>query len=101
MSLRSEEAYQNKLVQKLKILFPGCFVLKNNPKDIQGIPDLLILFGTRWAMLEVKMMASANVQPNQEYYVQLFDDMSFSAFIYPSNEEEVLNDLQHAFGVRW
>jgi len=76
-------------------------VLKNNPKDIQGIPDLLILFGTRWAMLEVKMMASANVQPNQEYYVQLFDDMSFSAFIYPSNEEEVLNDLQHAFGVRW
>lgn len=51
-------------------------------------------------MLEVKPRENARQQPNQEYYIELFDDMSFGAFIYPENEEEVLYDLQQAFGVR-
>lgn len=82
-------------------MFSGCFVIKNNPDEIQGIPDLLILFGTHWAMLEVKISSNARLQPNQQYYVDLFDDMSFCRLIYPAIEKEVLNDLQHSFGVRW
>lgn len=72
-------------------------MLKNDSSYIQGIPDLIILFRDRWAMLEVKGSAKAPRQPNQEYYVRVLGEMSFAAFIYPENEEEVLRDLQQAF----
>lgn len=94
-----ETAYQNKLSKKIKRLFPGAIVLKNDPDHIQGFPDLTILYGPYWAVLEVKASREARLQPNQEYYVEQLDNMSFSAFIYPENEEKVLNELQLAFGV--
>lgn len=92
-----ESKYQNQLIKKLKQMFPGCEVLKNDSSYIQGIPDLTILFNDRWAMLEVKASADANTQPNQPYYVERMGSMSFAAFIYPENEEEVLHELQLAF----
>ena len=72
--------------------------MKNDPNYIQGIPDLIILYEDKWASLEVKRSATATQRPNQEYYVELMDMMSFSRFIFPENKEEVLNELQHAFG---
>ena len=99
--LRSEAAYQNRLIKKLRVMFPGCFILKNDPEEYQGIPDLLILFGNHWAMLECKISASARAQPNQEHYVQMFNEMSFCAFIHPEIEGQVLDDLQYSFGTHW
>ncbi len=93
----TEAAYQNKLIRKLKKVFPGCVVLKNDSAYIQGMPDLALLWHDRWATLEVKASESSPRQPNQEFYVQQMDDMSFSAFVYPENEEEVLVALQEAF----
>lgn len=93
-----EGDYQNQLIKKLKLRFPGCLVLKNDASLRQGIPDLCVLYNDRWAMLEVKTSADAKVQPNQEHYVRELDAMSFAAFIYPENEEAVLNGLQQAFG---
>lgn len=95
MSLESQ--FQAALIDDLKSRFPGCFVLKNDSGARQGIPDLLVLFETKWAMLEVKASATAREQPNQGYYVELFDSMSFSAFIYPENAEDVLDELEQAF----
>ena len=95
--MRSEAAYQAQLVKRIKAMFPGCFVTKSDASQNQGIPDILILFGDRWAMLEVKKSGSEPTQPNQEYYVDQFNGWSFAAFIYPENEEEVLNELQTAF----
>lgn len=93
-----ESGFQDRLVQKLKQIFPGCMVLKMD--QIQGIPDLLILYQNKWAALECKKMASAKRQPNQEYYVDKMNRMSFSRFIYPENEEEVLHELQQAWKSR-
>ena len=92
----AESKFQAQLIKKLRRIFDGCIILKNDSGYLQGVPDLLILHGDRWAMLEVKDSAFAPVQPNQEYYVAVMDDMSFAAFIYPSNEGEVLDALQSA-----
>lgn len=95
-----ETQYQARLIKRLEKLFPGAFIQKNDAARQQGIPDLTIFYGDRWAMLEVKFTQDSPVQPNQEYYVDLFNTMSFAAFVYPGNEEEVLNELQRSFGSR-
>ena len=94
-----ESTYQAKLIKKLRNRFPDCLILKNDTEYIQGIPDLLILFGDQWAMLEVKASIDSPTQPNQHYYVQKAAEFSFGAFIYPENEEDVLDALQAAFGI--
>ena len=96
----TEAAYQGKLIKKLKREFPGCIVLKNDPLYQQGILDLTLLWGWFWAMLEVKASPDARERPNQRYFVEQLDDMSFAAFIHPENEEEVLLALQEAFASR-
>ncbi len=92
--------YQAQLIKDLHALFPGCIILKNDTDYLQGLPDLLILYRNKWAMLEVKVSEDALEQPNQEYYIGLFNGMSFAAFIYPENEMDVLDELQHAFSTR-
>ena len=92
-----ERDYQAKLIKKLRRLFHDCFILKNDTDYLQGVPDLLILYKGMWAMLEVKPHVNAIHEPNQDYYIDLLDDMSFGAFIYPENEAVVLRDLQQAF----
>ena len=92
-----ERDFQPKLITRIKNSFPGCVILKNDPSYIQGMPDLTILYKNRWAMLEVKKDSSASHRPNQDYYVKKLNEMSFAAFIFPENVEEVLHDLQQAF----
>lgn len=92
-----ESKFQSSLIKELQDMFPGCVILKNDPGYKQGIPDLLILYNDKWASLECKRSANANKQPNQDYYVQKMNDMSFSRYIYPENKEDVLYELQQAF----
>ena len=91
-----ENRYQAQLIKRLYDIFPRAIILKNDSEYLQGIPDLLILHGDRWAALEVKASFDAEHQPNQEYYISQMDRMSFAAFIYPENEEAVLYDLQRS-----
>lgn len=95
-----ESRYQAHVIHRLETEFFGCFVLKNDSSYRQGIPDLLVLWQDRWAMLEVKAHRSSNFQPNQEYYLGLLNEMSFAACVYPENEDEVFYALQQAFGLR-
>lgn len=92
-----ESQFQHNLIKKLKDRFPGCMVLKNDASYCQGIPDLTIFHGERWAALECKQHADSKHQPNQDYYVGKMNEMSFCRFIYPENEEEVLHDLERSF----
>ena len=92
-----EKNFQSKLIKELKEMFEGCIVTKLDSGHIQGIPDLLVLYKNKWATLECKKSKGASKQPNQEYYVGVMNEMSFSRFIEPSNKEDVLHDLQQAF----
>ena len=95
-----ENEYKTKLAKKIKEDLPGSIVCHLNPNEHQGIPDLLILNGDRWATLEGKKDAKSSHRPNQDYYVEKMNEMSFSSFIYPENQEEVLNELYKALQPR-
>lgn len=94
-SSKLESGFQDKLRDELKELFPGCMIFKMD--QIQGIPDLLILYKNMWATLENKKSIKATKRPNQDYYVDLMNGMSFSRFIYPENKEQVLEELKKFF----
>lgn len=100
MTTKLEREFQSKLILELKAMFPGCIIQKNDPNYQQGIPDLIILWEDRWAVLECKKSANEAARPNQPYFVQKMNEMSFASFIYPENKEEVLDALQAAFRTR-
>lgn len=89
-----ESKFQKELVSELKDMFPGALIFKNDTK--QGFPDLTILYNDRWALLECKRSQDADHQPNQDYYIDKANGMSFASFIFPENKQEVLNGLQQA-----
>lgn len=95
-----ERDFQPELKKEIRTRFPGCYIFKLDSSEFQGIPDLLILFENKWAILEVKRSANSDYQPNQEWYIEQFNAMSFSSVIFPENKEAVLDDLQLAFSVR-
>lgn len=102
---KRENEFQSKLIKDIRELFPGCVIVKNDCNYIQGIPDLTILYKDRWAVLECKRSKEemekcirTNNPPNQSYYVNSLNKMSYAGYIYPENKTEVLNDLQQTFG---
>ena len=94
-----ESVFKRQLKKKLKKLLPGCIVFHTDPNDIQGLPDLIVLYKNYWGALEGKKEEHSPRQPNQQYYIDLMNKMSYAAFVYPENEEEVLYEIQVAFGI--
>lgn len=95
--MKKESSFQAKLIKTLEKMFVGILILKNDPNYIQGIPDLLLLYKDKWAALECKRSKKSSHQPNQDYYINQMNQMSYANFICPENEEEVLNELQQTF----
>ena len=93
-----ESDFQKELMDEIRSEYPGCVILKNDSGYIQGIPDWTILYKDKWAVLEAKKNEKAKKQPNQPYYVEKLNDMSYSRFVYPENKEEVLEGLRNIFG---
>ena len=92
-----ENEYQSGLIKRINDKFPDAIVLKNDPSYKQGIPDLTVLWKDKWAALETKRSAKATHRPNQDYYVEKMNAMSFSSFIFPENEQEVLDAMEQSF----
>ena len=92
-----ESRFQRNLIKQIKELFQGAVVMKLDSNYKQGIPDLLILYGKKWATLECKKEEDASHRPNQDWYVDKMNSMSFSRFIYPENKDDVIQELIHFF----
>lgn len=95
-----ESKFQRELIEELEMIFPGCLIMKQDENYRQGIPDLVIFYKDKWAMLENKRSENSPHRPNQDYYVDICNKMSFARFIYPENKEEVINGLRKHFKVR-
>ena len=100
MTTKLERDFQSRLIPRLEIEFPGCTILVKDPRSMQGIPDLIVLYADTWFALECKISEDAVKQPNQEWYVNHFGEMSFAAFIWPENEDEVIHEIQQTLGAR-
>lgn len=96
--MAKESEFQAGLIKEIKQRFPGSVILKNDANYIQGFPDLLILHKKKWAALECKKDVNTLKQPNQQYYIEQLGKMSYANFVYPENKEEILGELQQAFG---
>lgn len=92
-----ESKFQKELMDEIRKQYPGCIILKNDSSYIQGFPDWTILYKNKWAVLEAKRSRTADKQPNQPYYVDKLNSMSYSRFVYPENKDEVLQELQQIF----
>lgn len=94
-----ENKFKTELIKKIKSRFPGSFIFHLDPTELQGAPDLLVLYKDRWAALEGKKNKTASLRPNQQYYVDLFDKMSFARIIFPENAKEVLDEMEQSFKI--
>lgn len=94
-STRLESGFQDKFKKELLERFPGSMVFKMD--QVQGIPDILVLYEDKWASFECKRNDSSHKQPNQEYYVDLMNQMSFSRFVNKDNMNEVLDELSRSW----
>ena len=94
-SRKLESGFQDKLRDEIKQKYPDSLIFKMD--QIQGIPDLLVLHKSKWASLECKKNATASHRPNQDYYVDKMNDMSFARFVYPENKDNVLEELDLHF----
>ena len=92
-----ESRFQKELIDEIKERYPGCIALKNDPGYIQGFPDWTVLYEDKWATLEVKKERGAHKQPNQDYYVDRLNKMSFSRLVFPENKDEVLEEMDILF----
>ena len=85
-----ESKFQSNLIKEINRRIPDAIVIKLIETNIQGIPDLLIIWRDFWAFLEVKESRKAKHQPNQNYYIDTLNEIGFASFIFPENKEEVL-----------
>ena len=96
-----ESIFQHSLIKEIEKRIPGAIVIKLIETNVQGIPDLLIIWRDFWAFLEVKESRKAEHQPNQDYYISTLNELGFASFIFPENKEEILNAMEQSFQSRW
>ena len=94
-----ESQFQRSLIKEIRDLLKDAIIMKLDSSYIQGIPDLLILYGEKWATLECKKSQNASHRPNQNWYVDRMNSMSFSRFVFPENKDEVIDGLIDFFKV--
>lgn len=97
MSGKLESKFQRDLIEEIRGMFKDAIVMKLDSAYRQGVPDLLVLVGDKWATLECKKTKDSHHQPNQDWYVCQMNRMSFSRFVFPENKEEVLRELRAFF----
>lgn len=95
--MQKESQFQSGIIKELYKLYPGCIVLKTDPNYKQGIPDLIVLYGKTWLALEVKRSAKASHRPNQDYYINKMNNMSYASFIYPENRQIIFSQIAKHF----
>ncbi len=92
-----ETNFEKKVIEKLMRWYPDAIVLKIHPGLNPGFPDRLALIGSSWLAFEVKRSIDSAKRPNQDYYIDLLNQMSAASFVYPENQERFFDEVQRTF----
>lgn len=95
---KKESRFQHEVIQELEERLPGCVVMKNATGLKDGFPDISVYHGSRWAMLECKRSEGESHRPNQDWWVDRLNEMSFASFIYPENRQVVMQQVVNYLG---
>lgn len=96
-----ERDFQRTLIQDIHKRFPDAIVKKNDSGHIQGIPDLSVDIGAYSYHLEVKRSEKAPYRPNQEFYLEKYNQSGgWARTIYPENKELVLDEMEQTHRIR-
>lgn len=93
-----ESETERNFKQDMNRRLPGGWWVKGNSQMQQGIPDQTFYYGPRWAMFEFKRAENSDLQENQDWFIDMFNEMSYARFVSPENYNEVLDEVQEAFG---
>lgn len=89
-----ESNFQKKFIERILDRYgTEAIVLKNDSGYCQGIPDFILLYREKWALLEFKKSVNAGHRPGQDYYIGWANKHAFGAFIYPENANEMFECL--------
>lgn len=94
---KKESDFQHFVINEILDHFPDATVLKNDANYCQGIPDWIVIYKNKYAFLEMKISGQAPHQPNQDYYINKFNNDSFGAFVFPENKDIVLEKMYRYF----
>lgn len=95
---KKENEYQAYIMKKLRKTYGDDYVIKIPGYVLQGIADIEVTHGAKYARLEAKAYKDAAHRPNQEYRINEINKQGgFARFIYPENEKEVLKELNDFF----
>ena len=90
---KKESRFQHEVIRELEERLPGCVVMKNATGLKDGFPDISVYHGNHWAMLECKRSEGESHRPNQDWWVDHLNEMSFASFIYPENRQVVMQQV--------
>ncbi|PEY46387.1 hypothetical protein CN359_31000, partial [Bacillus thuringiensis] len=77
MASKLEKDYQASLLRRLRKAYRSrILATKTDPGSVQGVPDLIVICDSKYALLEVKRSATASKRPNQDYYIEKFGQHS-------------------------
>ena len=75
-----ESKFQANLKKKIKAMFKGCIILKVDPNDIQGIPDLLVLY-KRGCFFRVALCQVVRYKKKKRISILIFLNINLQLFV--------------------
>jgi len=92
-----EATFKARFIERLRCRLRGVDLDIIHNTTGNSKPDLIILGSPNWAALEFKKTARSKTRPNQPYHVERMNAKSYARFVYPTIEEEVLDELEELF----
>lgn len=89
-----EKDFQSKFLAKLRKLGCKCYKQQMNATTRAGTPDVIVLLGPVWIMLEFKKAKNSPKRPGQQKNIDWANEVSFGWFVYPENADEVYEQIK-------